>query len=57
MKRWYLFYNQKNIKLQRFVGEIGDEKLQRPVEEILQQTVAEMENEKLQQPVREFQTA
>lgn len=57
MKQWYLFYNQKNIKLQRFVGEIGDEKLQRPVGEILQQPVAEMENEKLYQPGREFQTA
>ena len=57
MKQWYLFYNQKNIKLQRFVGEIGDEKLQRPVGEILQQPVAEMENEKLYQLGREFQTA
>ena len=57
MKQWYLFYNQKNIKLQRVVGEIGDEKLQRPVGEILQQPVAEMENEKLYQLGREFQTA
>ena len=41
MKQWYLFYNQEDIKLQRPVGEIGDEKLQRPVGEILQQSVAE----------------
>ena len=54
MKRWYLFYNQGNIKLQRPVEELVDEKLQRPVEEILQQPVAEMENEKLQQLGGEF---
>ena len=28
MKRWYLFYNQGNIKLQRPVEELVDEKLQ-----------------------------
>ncbi len=41
MKRWYLFYNQENIKLQRPVEELVDEKLKRPVEEIMQQPVAE----------------
>ena len=54
MKRWYLFYNQEDTKLQRPVEELVDEKLQRPVEEILQQPVAEMENEKLQQLGGEF---
>ena len=27
MKQWYLFYNKENIKLQRPVGETGDEKM------------------------------
>ncbi len=54
MKRWYLFYNQEDIKLQRPVEELVDEKLKRPVEEIMQQPVAEMENEKLQQLGGEF---
>ena len=34
MKRWYLFYNQENIKLQRPVEELVDEKLQRPIAEM-----------------------
>lgn len=46
MKRWYLFYNQENIKLQRPVEELVDEKLQRSVEEI--------EDEKLYQVGGEF---
>lgn len=54
MKRWYLFYNQEDIKLQRPIEELVDEKLKRPVEEIMQQPVAEMENEKLQQLGGEF---
>ena len=54
MKQWYLFYNQEDIKLQRPVGEIGDEKLQRPVGEILQRPVAEIADEKLQQLGGEF---
>lgn len=57
MKQWYLFYNQPDRKLYQAGKEIDNEKLQRPVGEILQQPVAEMENEKLQHPVREFQTA
>ena len=54
MKQWYLFYNQEDIKLQRPVGEIGDEKLQRPVGEILQRPVAEIADEKLYLLGREF---
>jgi predicted nuclease of restriction endonuclease-like (RecB) superfamily len=58
MKRWYLFYNQEDTKLQQAVEEIRDEKLQQIVEEMsgtkLLQPVIEMESEKLQQPVGEF---
>ena len=57
MKQWYLFYNQPDRKLYQAGKEIDNEKLQRPVGEILQQPVAEMENEKLYQLGREFQTA
>ena len=33
MKRWYLFYNEIDTKLQQAVGEIEDEKLQKVVGE------------------------
>ena len=50
MKQWYLFYNQEDIKLQRSVGEISDEKLYQAGKEIMHQAGAE----KLQQAVGEF---
>lgn len=51
MKRWYLFYNQEDIKLQRPVAGFNDEELQRFVGEIgtekLYQAGREIEGEKL----------
>ena len=67
MKQWYLFYNEIDTKLQQAVGEIEDEKLQRPVAENqgaeneqdikLQQVVGEIEDEKLHQTGGEFPVA
>ncbi|MBQ7632283.1 MAG: DUF1016 family protein [Paludibacteraceae bacterium] len=64
MKKWYLFYNDADTKLQRAVAEIEDEKFQRPVGEFqgteneqdikLQRPVGEIEDEKMHQLGPEF---
>ena len=67
MKKWYLFYNETDTKLQQPVAEIDNEKLQRPVGELqgienerdikLHQAGGEVEDEKLHQAGGEFPVA
>ena len=67
MKKWYLFYNETDTKLQQPVAEIDKEKLQRSVGELqgienerdikLHQAGGEIEDEKLHQAGGEFPVA
>ena len=55
MKQWYLFYYQEDTKLQQFVAEIVNAKLQRPVAELEDEKLYQVGKEILIPPVREIE--